>query len=333
MEWVETTGRTVEEARQAALEQLGVAEEDAEVQVVEEPRPGLFGRMRGEARVRARVRPTPVRPKEDRRDRRRRRNGSGSRAAGGAGSGGSTKVAANDDDLDGDEAGTSVGDSSGADRGDGPGRSYEEREDGPRSGRGRRRGRGSGGGTSRDGNGSRAAGSSEFEDPEGSDQGEAQSVSEDVALEEQAAAAVSFLSGLVEALGVDAEVQSELIDEDTCEVRVTGADLGTLIGPRGDTLAAIQELARTVVQRQLGAHNGRLLVDIAGYRQKRRTALERFTREVADQVKSTGQRRVLEPMPPADRKIVHDTVNDIDGLTTTSEGEEPRRRVVIIPQG
>ena len=155
---------------------------------------------------------------------------------------------------------------------------------------------------------------------------------EDVALDEQAAEAVAFLSGLMERLGMGADVESEVLDEDTVEVRVTGSDLGILIGPRGDTLAAVQELTRTVVQRRLGAHNGRLLVDVAGYRQKRRAALERFTREVADQVRSTGQRRVLEPMPPADRKVVHDTINELDGLTTTSEGEEPRRRVVIIPQ-
>src|SRR5215831_2163758 len=74
MEWVETTGRTVEEAKELALDQLGVDEDDAEFEIVEEPRPGLFGRVRGEARVRARVRPTQPRPKVDRRDRRRRRD-------------------------------------------------------------------------------------------------------------------------------------------------------------------------------------------------------------------------------------------------------------------
>jgi len=70
---------------------------------------------------------------------------------------------------------------------------------------------------------------------------------------------------------------------------------------------------------------------VAGYRQARREALARFTRQVADQVKESGQARALEPMHPADRKIVHDTVNEIDGVATTSEGEEPRRRVVIVP--
>src|SRR5688500_6365968 len=86
MEWDETTGRTVEEALDAALDELGVDESDAEYEVVEEPKVGLFGRLRGEARVRARVRPTKPRPKEDRRDRRRRGgagNGNGSGNNGG----------------------------------------------------------------------------------------------------------------------------------------------------------------------------------------------------------------------------------------------------------
>src|SRR5438132_13342665 len=73
MEWVETTGKTVDEAKEAALDQLGVHEDDAEFEIVEEPRTGLFGRTRGEARVRARVRPTSPRPKTERGNRRRRR--------------------------------------------------------------------------------------------------------------------------------------------------------------------------------------------------------------------------------------------------------------------
>src|SRR5881275_1626892 len=81
MEWVETTGRTVEEAKEAALDQLGVDEQDAEFEIVEEPRFGLFGRLRSEARVRARVRPTKPRAKEERRDRRGRRRPGGSDAA------------------------------------------------------------------------------------------------------------------------------------------------------------------------------------------------------------------------------------------------------------
>lgn len=153
----------------------------------------------------------------------------------------------------------------------------------------------------------------------------------DVPLQEQAEVAQAFLQGLLEQLAAPAQVVIRPVDEDTIEVAVTGDDLGLLIGPKGATLTALQDLARTVVQRKTGARNGRLLLDISGYRQKRKVALERFTREVADQVKATGTRKVLEPMHPADRKIVHDTANSIDGVSTASEGEEPRRRVVILP--
>src|SRR3954467_15429762 len=87
MEWVETTGRTLEEAKESALDQLGVDEQDAEFEVLEEPKSGLFGRLRSEARVRARVRPTRPRPKEERRDR-QRRGGGGARRGGGREQGG-----------------------------------------------------------------------------------------------------------------------------------------------------------------------------------------------------------------------------------------------------
>lgn len=157
-------------------------------------------------------------------------------------------------------------------------------------------------------------------------------MTEDVPLERQAEVAKGFLEGLVAEFGHQADVAVHPVDEDTIEVRVTGDDLGLLIGPKGQTLTAIQELARTVVQRQTGAHNGRLIVDVAGYRQARREALARFTKDVAAKVLDTGEAVTLEPMTPADRKVVHDTANEIEGVSTASEGEEPRRRVVILPE-
>ena len=141
-----------------------------------------------------------------------------------------------------------------------------------------------------------------------------------------------FLSGLISAFGVRGSVTRNVLDDgDTLELAVEGEDVGMLIGPRGATLSAIQEITRTVAQRKAAEGQPRIVVDVAGYRKDRREALERFTRDVAGQVVATGVVRVLEPMPPADRKVVHDTVNTIDGVSTTSEGEEPRRRVVIQP--
>jgi spoIIIJ-associated protein len=154
----------------------------------------------------------------------------------------------------------------------------------------------------------------------------------DVTVEEQATIVQEFVDGVIEAFDFDATVGQVRVDEDTIEVQVDGDDLGLLIGPKGATLQALQELARTVVQRRAtGTHHGRVRIDVAGYRQRRREALERFTRDVAADVVASGKQKVLEPMNPADRKVVHDTANEIDGVSTTSEGEEPRRRVVIVP--
>ncbi len=121
-------------------------------------------------------------------------------------------------------------------------------------------------------------------------------------------------------------------EDEILEVQVSGAELGLLIGPKGQTLQAIQELTRTVVQRRSVARTTRILVDIAGYRQRRKEALARFTKQLVDDVVGSGSQRVLEPMNSADRKVVHDTtVNSLTGARTISEGEEPNRRVVILP--
>jgi spoIIIJ-associated protein len=308
MEWVEVTGRTLEEAKEAALDQLGVDEQDAEFEVLEEPRPGLFGRFRSEARVRARVLPTSPRPKVERRERRRR---DGVRSRG--------EAKARPADVPGERAGSS------------------ERKGG--GGRGPSRARGGAGGAAADagrgrgGGGRREAperGRGAEDGREEADMSEREPVDE-VSLAEQGEAAKDFVEGLCAEFGLEADVTVRTLDDEAVEVAVTGDDLGVLIGPKGQTLQAVQELTRTVVQRQLSARGGRLLVDVAGYRAKRRAALEEFTRGVAAQVKESGVAKVLEPMPPPDRKVVHDAINEIEGVSTTSEGEEPNRRVVIMP--
>lgn len=151
-----------------------------------------------------------------------------------------------------------------------------------------------------------------------------------VSLESQAATAVEFTGGLMEAFGAQAEV-SQLIDDGSIHVKIAGDDLGLLVGPKGATLNAIEELVRAVVQREAGGHGARIHVDVGGYREKRREALAGFTRSLVEKVLENGEDQVLEPMPSPDRKIVHDTVTDIDGVETSSEGEEPRRYVVIHP--
>lgn len=271
MQWVVTTGRTIEEAKEAALDQLGVDEADADFEILDEPRRGLFGFGATEARVRARVRPRIPRPKVGRRRRRDQGGGTG-----------------------------------GADQRD----------------RGERVGELTAG-TGPDGSGARGGGA----------------VAED--LSEQAEIARAFVAGLVRAFGLHATVSASVGEDETVVVTVDGptdvpvqqSGLGVLIGPKGQTLHALAELVRTVVARRAPGQATRVVVDVAGYRQRRRAALERFTREVAAGVLATGVPKALEPMNPADRKVVHDTINTIPGVTTVSEGEEPRRRVVIVPEG
>lgn len=289
MEWVEVTAKTVQEAKEEALDRLGVDESEAEFEVLEEPKAGLFGRLRSEARVRARVAPTAVRPKVERGARRRGR--SKDRADGNGPAAPEPGAAA---------AAPALGDAAAGRSPNGGGRAARpprnERRSKPPTDKG------------------------EAMDDGRQAEGDAGEVGEE------------FLNGLISAFGVQGTVTRTVLDDgDTLELAVDGSDVGMLIGPRGATLSAIQELTRTVAQRKAAEGQPRIVVDVAGYRKDRREALERFTREVADQVVASGVVRVLEPMPPADRKVVHDTVNTIDGVSTTSEGEEPRRRVVIQP--
>jgi spoIIIJ-associated protein len=153
----------------------------------------------------------------------------------------------------------------------------------------------------------------------------------DVSVEEQATEAETFTRGLIDAFGTPATVATIIDDEGGILVDVTGSDLGLLVGPRGATLQAIEELVRTVVQRRTEGHGTRINVDVAGYRARRREALSQFAEELAATVLESGQEKALEPMNPSDRKVVHDTIAELDGVTTMSEGEEPRRRVVVRP--
>lgn len=300
MEWVETTGRDIDEAKERALDELGVDADEAEFEVVEEAKAGLFGLVRKEARVRARVRPTQPRPKVDRRrGRGRSGSGRGQRDTDGAGSSPSET--------------TPAADRAPGDRG-GQGRQ--------RSGGSRSRGKGKGSKTS-SGTGAGRTETTERVKEEPMDE---------VSVDQQVEVIEDFLDGLVEAFGLEAEIANERVEEEIVEIQVDGDDLGLLIGPKGQTLAAIGELGRTVAQRRLpGPHQGRVRLDVAGYRKRRAEALTRFALQVADDVKENGVPKVLEPMSPVDRKVVHDALTDVDGVRTASEGEDNRRRVVVLP--
>ncbi len=270
MEWVEFTARTVDEAKDLALDRLGVAADDAEFEVLAEPKPGLFGRLRGEARVRARVRPTQARQKPDRRERRR---------------------------------GKSDGDAPP------PPKPAKPRAQAATKPPARQRQR---------------AATSDAAMPEPTKE------QHDVSARQVGDEARKFIDELVAAFAFTGT--TELIEDgDDLEIRVHGDNLGLLVGPRGITLQAVQDLARVASQRRLGDHETRLRVDIGGYRQRRKEALDRFAVQMAEEVKQSGVARVLEPMSAADRKVVHDALSTVAGISTRSEGDDPYRRVVITP--
>jgi spoIIIJ-associated protein len=304
MEWVEITDKSVEAATRRALDQLGVIESEAEIVVVEEPRTGLFGRVRGEARVRARIRPTGPRPKRARRGR--------------SGKGDATRP--KDTSSNGRQGGAAHAES--ASGGSGGSKSSSS---GSRS---RSRGRRGGGGSH-----SREAATATVAVKEAaeSSQREDGAMAEGMTLEEQGAIGKTFLEGLVEAFGLRATVEVRLLDEETVELAVEGEDLGILVGPRGATLGALQEVTRTAVQSKCPSRTDRILVDVAKYRERRAKALTEFTGTLAAEVVATREERRLEPMSPADRKVVHDAATEIEGVATRSEGEDPDRFVVISP--
>ena len=159
---------------------------------------------------------------------------------------------------------------------------------------------------------------------------DADTEAQELDVEAQAEHAARFARSLVEAMGLEGAVSSRVEDE-TVLVAIDGEGLGLLVGPRGTTLQAVEELVRAVVQHGLSGRSARLRVDVGGYRERRREALAAFARQVAEEVRTTNQERALEPMNPPDRKVVHAAVAEVDGVATSSEGEEPRRRVVISP--
>lgn len=146
-------------------------------------------------------------------------------------------------------------------------------------------------------------------------------------MEEGREEALDFLEGLLDAMELDGRVTVE-IEQGELAASVEGEEAGVLIGRGGQTLAAIQDLLRTAVSRLLQTHV-RISLDIEGYRERRREALEQTAQEKAEEAQASGGEVELEPMPAYERKLVHDAVAAIEGVTSFSEGEDPDRRVII----
>lgn len=145
--------------------------------------------------------------------------------------------------------------------------------------------------------------------------------------DEQAKLAREFLEGLVEAYGLEGSVSTS-IDDDVIVADVAGPQTEAMVGVRGSVRSAIHELTRTVLQRY-SKDTVRIRLDIAGYAERRRKALSIYAEQLIDQLQEEGGEIMLEPMSPADRKVIHDIASEHDGVSSYSEGEPPKRYVVL----
>lgn len=151
-------------------------------------------------------------------------------------------------------------------------------------------------------------------------------------LDDQADVAADFLEDLLGRMGIDASVEPNL-EDGTMYVDILGSgpddeDMALLIGRHGQTLEALQELARHVVMRKTDLRC-RIVVDVEDYRKRQRDRLVAKAVDVAKRVAGTGRSEELEPMTPYERKLVHDAVATVEGVESASQGEDPERRVVI----
>ena len=149
------------------------------------------------------------------------------------------------------------------------------------------------------------------------------------ALENEGDIAADYIEGLLDIADFDGDIDMD-VEGDRALVSVVGATLDELIGKNGEVLEALQELTRLAVHRTTGERS-KLMLDIGGYREGRRKVLFRLGSDVAEQVQESGEPRSLDPMTPFERKVVHDAVAAA-GLRSESEGEEPRRYVVVYPE-
>ncbi|MFC9971922.1 protein jag [Spirillospora sp. NPDC050679] len=148
------------------------------------------------------------------------------------------------------------------------------------------------------------------------------------ALEQEGEIAADYIEGLLDIGDYDGDIDMD-VEGERALVAVVGGSLDELVGKRGEVLEALQELTRLAVHRQTG-NRTRLMLDIGGYRERRRAELTKLGQDVADEVKQSGEAKPLAPMTPFERKIVHDAVAAA-GLRSESEGEEPDRYVVVHP--
>ena len=295
MEWVEVTGTTVDVAVQAAIAELGIESVDqAEVEVIQEGKAGFLG-------VGARSAIVKVSRKPRKRNRRGRRGSKGSSNAG-------EQKKTPEKKNNGRGSGSSNGKGSRPVSKKKPVQNKKKPVQNKKNGSSKER---------------RAMDNKATTEPK-KDKPE-------TSIEDQAKVAADFLSGLLTSFGLEGEIQTRIEDE-VLYLDVLGEQTEALVGPKGATMYSVLELTRTTVQRHtFGAP--RMRIDIAGYGARRREALTIYTGKLVEQVMKNGGEAMLEPMNAADRKVIHDAAAAFEGVRTYSEGEDPRRAVVIAATG
>ena len=305
MEWIETTGSTVDEAKDRALDRLGIAEDDMQFEIIEEGSNSLFRLKRKEARLRARVKPVNTKPKFDSRKRDKKQG----RARKSTHSAGNTKNSTARKNT----------------------KKYNSQENRKKTFNDNK--------TDKNAVNARKKRDTDIKsDKKGSSKTDSERRSKaketveknKMNLEEQSEIIEDFVTGLLKKMGLQARVVSS-IEDNRAVVQAQGLNLGLAIGPRGETVRAITQLSHTMIQRLSdGEAEGKLTVDIGGYRERRRTFLAEFAVNQANEVLEDGNSVALDPMNASDRKVVHDAVSDVEGVTTRSEGSDYDRHVVII---
>jgi spoIIIJ-associated protein len=294
MEWVEVQGKTVDLAVEVAIKELGLSSrEDAKVEIIQDPKVGFLGMGGKDAIVKVSREPK-------KRRRRRGRGKPGASQDGGSSRKGGTQNRSNQNKSGQNRSGQSRSAQGGSsqnksNQGKQPNKPRQEKKV-PNS-------------------------DAQTTDDRSNDR------PEQAPIEEQAKVAAGFISGLLEAFGLEGTVETR-IEDDVLYIEVEGSQTEALVGPKGSVMQSVHELTRTVVQRKTyGAP--RMRIDIAGYRARRREALKIYTGKLAAQVVEEQDEVMLEPMNAADRKVVHDAVAEIENVRSFSEGDEPRRAVVL----
>ncbi len=311
MEWLEIPAPSVDMAKELALERLGVHESEVEIEILAEGKTGLFGRVKEQARIRARIQPTPVRPKVGRQRGRKRSRPTGRER--------------NDDTT---RSKTPQASSDSAPTAQARASSAATAQ--TSSSRSRSKAR-----TTRGAEDSTAK--ADQRSASDAKRKAAQSMSNDhprMSLEDQADLAERFVAGIGEIVGVNLEFSRHKTPTDATITRIEahGDGIGVLVGHRGSTAQSIDDLVRTVLQRSGGSiQEGKIRMDIGGIKGRRHAALAEFAVRVADDVRESAQEVRLEPMNRADRKVVHDAVAGIEGVASRSQDMEPNRHVVIAP--